>query len=113
MTRLVLPNRRHAERLRFYHNGTEFAGTLGYVGIDDPLPSEIFLEGGKAGSSLQALCRDVAVIVSIALQHGTPLELMRQAITRLDREADGADEPVAAGPGGMLLDLIAKTERLP
>lgn len=106
MTRAALPNRRHAERFPFYHDGQRCYGSLGYGNINDASPSEIFLDAGKPGSGLNAMARDFAVVVSIALQYGVPLEVMRNAITRLD---DG----IAAGPGGMLLDLIAKTERLP
>jgi hypothetical protein len=98
--RAILPNRRHAERLTFYHDGAQFQGTLGFANLEAALPSEVFLDGGKPGSSLNALCRDFAVVVSIALQYGTPLETMRQAVTRLN------DDGLAAGPGGMLLDLI-------
>jgi hypothetical protein len=103
MIRTALPNRRHAERIRFEHGelGREqtFFGTLGYPDLSGEQPLEIFLAGGKPGSSLDAMSRDFAVVVSIALQSGVPLEDMRQAITRLD---DGS----AAGPGGKLLDLI-------
>jgi hypothetical protein len=98
-TRSTLPNRRHAERLSFVHDGQHFAGTLGFPDLVGKVPLEIFLEGGRPGSGLNAMARDFAVVVSIALQHGTPLDVMRQAVTRLD---DGS----AAGPGGMLLDLV-------
>jgi hypothetical protein len=107
VTRTALPNRRHAERIRFEHGepGREqtFFGTLGYPDLSGELPLEIFLAGGKPGSSLDAMSRDFAVVVSIALQSGVPLEDMRRAITRLD---DGS----AAGPGGKLLDLIGGTD---
>jgi hypothetical protein len=99
MTRTALPNRRHAERITFEHDGQMFVGTLGYRDLMSMWPSEIFLSGGKPGSSLDAMTRDFAVVVSIALQYGLPLDVMSKAITRLD---DGS----AAGPGGKLLDLI-------
>ena len=43
----------------------------------------------------------VRLAVSLALQHGTPLETLRKAVTRLD---DGRP----AGPLGVLLDAVAK-----
>lgn len=105
-SRTILPNRRTAERVFFYHDGQKYHGTLGYGArieersyLVDALPSEVFLEGPKPGSGINAMCRDFGVVVSIALQYGVPLDVMRKAITRLD---DG----LAAGPGGMLLDLI-------
>jgi hypothetical protein len=82
MTRTALPNRRHAERIRFEHGepGREqtFFGTLGYPDLSGEMPLEIFLAGGKPGSSLDAMTRDFAVVVSIALQSGVPLEDMRR-----------------------------------
>jgi ribonucleoside-diphosphate reductase alpha chain len=98
MTRALLPNRRDADVLRFEHDGIAFTGTIGLYPNDTP--GEVFLEGGKPGSATQALARDVAVIASLAMQHGCPIESLRHAVTRLD---DGS----AAGPMGRLLDLIA------
>lgn len=99
MTREVLPNRRRSEILSFEHDGHRFTATVG--GFDDGRPAEVFLSAGKAGTAIEAMARDLAVITSIALQHGAPVETLRHAMTRLD---DGA----AAGPMGKLLDLVAK-----
>jgi hypothetical protein len=97
MMRSPLPNRRDADVVHFEHDGIAFTGTIGFY--PDSTPGEVFLEGGKPGSATQALARDVAVIASLAVQHGCPIESLRHAITRLD---DGT----AAGPMGRLLDLI-------
>lgn len=53
---------------------------------------------------MQTLARDSAVLLSLALQHGTPISTMQKAITR---NADGTP----AGPVGALLDIIAQAER--
>lgn len=97
--RLALPNRRLASRFKFHHGGIRYYATLGFE--PDGEPREIFLQGGKAGSAIEAVARDTAVFASLALQYGCPLEVMQKAITRLD---DGSP----AGPGGRLLDLIAE-----
>jgi hypothetical protein len=45
--------------------------------------AEIFISSvNPAGSPLEALARDSAVTVSLALQYGVPLEVLRAALTR-------------------------------
>lgn len=51
----------------------------------DGKPGEVFVTAlGKAGrgSMLEALARDAAILISIAIQYGAPIETMRRAITR-------------------------------
>lgn len=99
--RETLPGRRPSDVVTFEHGGFRCQGSVSYF---DPLtcqrPAEVFLDLGKPGSDAQAAARDAAVVASIALQHGAPLETIRRALTRLD---DGR----AAGPLGALLDFLA------
>ena len=47
-----------------------------------PTPAgEVFMSAGKPGAALETACRDAAVAVSIALQHGAPLDTLRHAVT--------------------------------
>jgi len=61
--------------------------------------AEIFIDAAKASNDLADAARDAAVVLSIALQYGTPAEAIRAAVTR---EADGSP----AGIVGAVLDLI-------
>lgn len=97
MTRTDIPTRRPSEIIAFDHNGIAYDGQVSY--LMDGTPIEIFLHGGKTGTPVQAVARDSAVAVSLALQFGAPIKTIRAALTRLD---DGS----AAGPLGQLLDLI-------
>lgn len=97
MIRQSLPNRRESETFEFQHEGHRYCGTVGYDRRGRPL--EVFLTTGKPGTGVETVSRDAAVAVSLALQHGAPLDTLRRAITRLD---DGRP----AGPLGTLLDLI-------
>lgn len=97
MSRLALPNRRPSLSIAFRHGSIDFHGTVSY-GAGGYI-TEVFLSGGKPGSEVEAAARDCAVIASLAIQHGAPLETIRKALTRLD---DGS----AAGPLGALLDII-------
>ena len=97
MARETLANRRQTQTFRFDHEGHRYYGSVSR--FRDGRPAEVFLDAGKPGASIQAIARDGAVFVSLALQHGCPLEVLRKAITRLD---DGT----AAGPFGRLLDMV-------
>lgn len=99
MMRRSLPDRRPSETLEFEHEGHRYRGSVSYDRSGQPL--EVFLTTGKPGTGVETVSRDAAVAVSLALQHGTPLETLRKAITRLD---DGRP----AGPLGVLLDAVAR-----
>jgi hypothetical protein len=79
-SRQTLPNRRRCETLDFEHGGHRFS--LTFSRYHDGRPAEIFLSSRNIGSPLEAIARDAAVTVSLALQHGAPLATIRQAITK-------------------------------
>lgn len=99
MTRASLANRRISEIFSFRHNGVPFTGQVSYGAEGEPI--EVFLDGGRIGSAIQAVARDTAVAASLALQHGTPIDMLRRALTRND---DGSP----AGALGALLDLFCE-----
>jgi hypothetical protein len=102
VTRARLPNRRAHEVVKFAHWGLHYI-----VGFGRASPSaaitEVFLNSGKSGEQAQTLARDSAVLLSVALQHGTPIGELQKAITR-----DANGEP--SGPIGRLLDIMAESE---
>jgi hypothetical protein len=61
--------------------------------------AEVFLNCAKSGTQAETLARDSAVLLSLALQHGVPIETISHAITR---DADGKP----SGPIGALVDLM-------
>lgn len=99
MSHESIPNRRPCETISFEHEGHRFKATVGYFA--EGRPAELFLTTGKPGTGVETVSRDCTVAVSLALQHGVPIETLRHAITRLD---DGT----AAGPQGKVLDQIAE-----
>ena len=62
--------------------------------------AEIFLGNAKAGLHSDAAAKDSAVVCSIALQHGVPVETIRKALLR-----DARGNP--ASPLSAALDIIA------
>jgi hypothetical protein len=80
MTRERLPNRRQCESFEFSHAGMTFTLATGFYA--DGRLAEIFLSSNKPGSPIEAIARDAAVTVSIALQFGAPIETIRAALTK-------------------------------
>ena len=96
--RTRLPNRRPAEHFSFQCNGLSYAASIGR--FPDGRLAEIFISNSKAGSHSDAGAKDAAVVCSIALQHGVPLDVIRHVLLR---DAHG----VAASPLGVALDVVA------
>jgi hypothetical protein len=92
-----LPNRRAGETFEFDHLGIRYTACIGRYG-HGPV-GEVFLNASKSGTAIETHARDGAVILSLLLQHGCPVETVRKTVTR---NPDGS----AAGPFGALLDLI-------
>jgi hypothetical protein len=91
-SRRRLPDRRAHEVVIFEHGGQRYIGGVGKFpegGI-----AELFINAAKTGSDLEVTAQETALVVSLALQHGCPLETVQHALTR-----DG----VAGGPLGALL----------
>jgi hypothetical protein len=103
MIRRRLPNRRRSETtmLRWGKMNTEFAITVGYYPTGEP--GELFISGAKAGSELDAIARDGAVLVSLGLQHGAPLVEIQGAVTR---ESNGAPSTIV----GKAVDMMVGAE---
>jgi hypothetical protein len=99
MTRRALPSRRPAESFGFECYGMRYVATISR--FDDGSLAEIFLSNHKAGSHADTAARDSAVVASLALQHGVPLDTLRHALLR-----DGSGR--ASGPLGVALDIVAE-----
>jgi len=100
-TRTRLPNRRPSENFEIIASGLNYRVTVSRFPNGDL--AEIFIGNGKAGSDSDTSAKDAAVIASIALQHGVPLEIIRRALMR-----DSQGRP--NGPLGVALDLIAELQ---
>jgi hypothetical protein len=111
-----LPNRRPSHTETLAVGGQTFTATVGF----DPAtcrPCEVFLTGGKEGSTLDALLADAAVVISVALQHGVSAKALAKSIGRLPEMAttpadldQGPPAKVPASPIGAALDLLRSFE---
>ena len=98
MTRRRLPNRRASETIGLEFRGAPYAVT--FSRFADGGLGEVFIDcRAKGATPLDCDGKDVAVVLSLALQHGAPVSEIRAALTR---EANG--QPV--GVAGAILDLI-------
>ena len=102
--RRELPQRRLNQTFTFVHEWEkgkpfQYRCTVGYY--EDGILGEVFLNSLKHDTSLDANARDAAVFLSIALQYGAPLSVLRRA---MQRDTEG----YAASPLGLALDEIAR-----
>lgn len=101
MSRERLPNRRLNETQTFVRDGVSITLTIGYK--PDGTPGEIFLNADRADSMLDVLMSDAAIIASLALQNGVPIQQIAHA---LKRDKFG----IASSPIGAAIDRISKPE---
>jgi hypothetical protein len=96
-TRNRLPDRRPAVTTAIERDNLNYQMTIGLY--PDGRVGEIFLNAEHSNSLLDAMTHDAAILASIALQFGCPLDTIRHALKR-----DGRG--VAASPIGAALDKI-------
>jgi hypothetical protein len=94
-----LSNRRASTTFGFECNGLGYCATFSRFPNGDL--AEVFLSNSKAGSHSDSAAKDSAVVCSIALQHGVPLDIIRKALLRDPRGK-------ASSPLGAALDLISE-----
>ncbi len=62
---------------------------------------EAFVSGGKSGEAVEAIARDSAIMISLALQYGVPLEVLQHAVSR---DQDSNPQTIV----GAVLDELVK-----
>lgn len=101
--RAALPGRRETETFELQHGGQNTQFTISVGRYRDHRIGEVFISGGKTGSDFEAIARDGAILLSLALQHGVPLELIKRAITR---EGNGEPSTIV----GAVVDRLMETK---
>jgi hypothetical protein len=96
--RARLSNRRIAETFELDCAGLRYTCTVGRY--PDGTIGEVFLNNHKSNSASDANARDAAIVCSLALQNGVPIETIRRALLR-----DSHGRP--STPLGAALDIIA------
>ncbi len=114
-----LPNRRPSLTRTINAGNHRFEVTVGIDPVDGQ-PREVFLDGAKDGTEMATILDDVAVLVSIALQHGIRATALAKSVARLPlvpltpadlAEAAGPRQTAPASIIGVVLDLLSSLER--
>lgn len=109
--RLLLPYRRKCITQRVRIGGSHGKQSVHYtIGLyEDGTPGELFVEVSKAGAALRDWAGQAAMMLSIAIQHGTPL------LTALNPFIGSKSEPYGEVEGhqyikrcSSIMDLIAR-----
>lgn len=85
--RRTLPQRRSCETFEIDYGGLSRSHTITLGFYDDGSLGEVFISGGKSGETVEAIARDGAVLLSLALQYGAELSNIKSAITRDEQGA--------------------------
>lgn len=120
-TRERLPNRRPCVTQTITVGEGSKALTLAVCAGFDPASGhvrEVFVDCGKEGSTIAEITADTAVTVSVALQHGVPLDALAHSILRLPvaptrpEDLDGRPvETAPASPIGAILDVLISLQQ--
>ncbi|BCA00020.1 TSCPD domain-containing protein [Bradyrhizobium diazoefficiens] len=87
--RTRLRDRRAHWLFRFECDGQSYTGGIGR--FEDGTIAEVFINGTKVGTAAKTNAQDAAIVASLALQHGCPVETIRHALAR----SGGATGPLA------------------
>jgi hypothetical protein len=90
-----LPNRRLAEVFTFKHNTLRWTACVGRSASGQV--TEIFLDAQRE-SPLAEMARELALVTSIALQYGAPLEVLKHALDSRDASPLSAALSLAESP---------------
>jgi hypothetical protein len=75
-----LRNRRRSETFNFECHALKYSCTASW--FDDGRLGEVFLGNHRADSHADACAKDAAILASLALQFGAPMEVVRKALLR-------------------------------
>lgn len=105
--RCVLPMRRPTYTFDIHDESGRIDLTVSYSTFEGPgiapphTVAEMFITSRKIGSGAEAIARDAAILLSLAVQFGCPLDTIKHALTR---NQDGTPQSVM----GRVVDRVAK-----
>jgi hypothetical protein len=94
-----LPQRRRSVTFNFECAGLAYTATASW--FEDGALGEVFVGNHRCDSHADACAKDAAILASICLQFGAPLDVIRKALLR-----DSQGRP--STPIGCALDIIAR-----
>jgi hypothetical protein len=100
--RRKLPQRRRSMTFNFECAGLSYTATVSW--FPDGKLGEVFLGNHRADSHADSCAKDSAILASICLQYGAPLDVLRKALLR-----DSHGRP--STPIGCALDMLAESAK--
>ena len=112
--RTNLPPRRPSETFELVTADQTMLVTIGFDPATDK-PREVFMSGEKRDTDFDALLADIAVALSVALQHNVSAAALAKSVGRIPRnvlphELDTAVGKEPASAVGAVLDLLQSVE---
>ena len=101
-----LPTKRHAMVTKFNVGGLEGYLTVGEY--DDGTPGEVFIKTSKQGSTLEGVMDGLAIVMSLGLQHGVPLETYIKKFLHTKFDPAGITEDHDLRMSSSVLDYIGR-----
>lgn len=77
--RRVLPKRRRHVTAKGHCGNSGFFVTVGFY--EDGLPGEVWFDVAKAGTQMKAVGHGLAMMISVALQYGAPLDALLDTLS--------------------------------
>jgi len=99
-----LPAERYSLTHKFEVGGHEGYATVGYY--EDGTPGELFIAMAKEGSTISGLMDAFAISISVALQHGVPLQLFCEKFMHTRFEPSGITSNREIPSASSLLDYL-------
>jgi hypothetical protein len=98
--RRALPQRRHSVNFTAQFWKQPWHVTVGFY-ADHVTAGEVFINAARTpGTDLDAMARDGAILLSLCLQYGIPVDVIKGALTR---NPDGSPSAIT----GLVIDRIA------
>lgn len=104
MPRMQLSGRRQNETRKVVFQNRPYFICVGYD--EDGQPREVFADGSKEGSGMQAIMRDACVLVSIALQHGIEPAELAHSLGTIPAFTDGNETETHASIIGVIVAAL-------
>ena len=104
--RAILPNRRPSTTAETEWAGHRITVTIGLHPTTGE-PMEIFADL-ENGGDIASVCRDAAVALSLALQHGASPAALDKTMTRVPAWVNGAEAQAPASPIGTIIAEIRR-----
>ena len=102
--RTRLPDTRDSVTHKFSISGHEGYLTVGLY--PDGNPGEVFIKMAKQGSTVSGLVDTIAVLISVALQYGVPLESLVAKFEHTRFEPSGHTTNPEVGPASSISDYV-------